>query len=141
MVWGVKEQGRAMASFTDNAGQQWTVEATPDGLRRVREYLGLNLIAMAREPGLVRFSRTVGDIETVINVVYVLVKDRADAIGISDEEFGLRLVRPDPSVIDAAALALAEAITGFVTDRKARKALDKLIDDTRKNLRRRGGKP
>lgn len=74
-------------SFTDTAGRTWPVAITVADLKRVRQLAGIELGKLTLQ-GL---AELVADPATFADVIYVLVKDQADRLGVSDEQFGRSL--------------------------------------------------
>jgi len=80
-----------MPTFQDNQGRTWTITATPPGLRRVRDLLGIDL-TVSGQAGFREFNKLADDPMLLVNTLYVLCQEQADAAGVSDEEFGQSLV-------------------------------------------------
>lgn len=84
-----------MKTFQDSAGRIWNITITVDGVRRVKDLLGVNLarIIEPREKGgeVPLMTDLEDDIMLLVDVIYALVKPQADAAGVSDEAFGAAL--------------------------------------------------
>lgn len=93
-------------SFTDTAGRTWPVTITVTDLKRVRQLTGIELGKLTLQ-GL---AELVADPATFADVLYVLVKDEADRLGVSDVSFGRAL---SGDVMEAAALSFWRAWADF----------------------------
>ncbi len=102
-----------MHTFKDNAGQEWNVEITVNTIRRVKSALQIDLMGLIGDRAFV--DKLVGDPETLVNVVYVVCKPQADALGVSDEQFGERM---GGDSLDDATSALLESFIDFFPSRK-----------------------
>lgn len=114
-----------MKTFKDNAGRVWTLAVNIDAVKRVRSSLKVDLLDAARGGLLERLS---DDPVLLCDVLYVLVKPEADALKISDEDFGRSLAG---ETIDAATAAFLEELADFFPAPKRRllkKALGKLSE-------------
>jgi hypothetical protein len=79
-----------MKTFKDNAGRTWTLSIDVAALKRVRGVVGVDLLKlMDDDPPLI--ARLATDIVLLCDVVYALAKPQADALGVTDEEFGAAL--------------------------------------------------
>jgi hypothetical protein len=91
-----------MQIFTDDQGQAWTLAITVGSLKRLKALLPeMDLLNM--DPALA--ARLSVDPILLCDVLYALVKPQADALGISDAQFGERL-----------GLSLGKAISAFWLD-------------------------
>lgn len=105
-----------MAAFKDNAGRAWELRITPAGIRRTKTLVDVNLgtlLANQMQP----LSELVSDPIALIDVVYCLCKPQADAIGVTDEQFGEGLVGDG---LEAAVDAFLEALSDFFPSRQGR---------------------
>lgn len=93
-------------SFTDTAGRTWPMTITVTDLKRVRQLTGIELGKLTLQ-GL---AELVADPATFADMLYVLVKDDADRIGVSDEQFGRSL---SGDGLQSAALAFWRAWADF----------------------------
>ncbi len=99
-----------MKQFKDNNGKQWDISLTFDSAKRVRDLLGINLLAPEDgEPPLL--TRLGTDELLLCDVIYCLVKPQADEAGITDEMFG-RALGPD-AILSAVDAFYAELIDFF----------------------------
>ena len=102
-----------MKLFTDNAGKTWSVVMTIDSVKRVRDLISVNLVEPeAGEPPLL--TRLGIDEILLCDVVYCLIKPQADALGVTDEDFGRAL---GGDAILAAQTALYEELIDFFQKR------------------------
>ena len=99
-----------MRSFIDSANRTWTISLTIDAVKRVRDSsLGVNLLELdVGDPPL--FTRLGTNIILLCDVIYVLIKPQADAVGVTDEQFGASL---GGEVIFAAQKAFNEELISF----------------------------
>jgi hypothetical protein len=79
-----------MKTFTDNMDRKWNVEIVYQTIRRVRDALKINLAEPDEgDPPLA--SRLQSDLCLFCDVLYVICKPQADALNVTDEEFGRAL--------------------------------------------------
>lgn len=116
-----------MKSFIDNAGRTWTIEVNVTAIRRVRALIGVNIHQLV-DDGMQALGRLVSDPLQLADVLYCLVKDEADARGVSDEDFGRGLAG---DVITLAAEAFVEELIDFFPDARVRAGLRQVIDKGR----------
>ena len=112
-----------MKQFTDNAKRTWTVEVNVAAIKRVKSLLDVNLLE-ALEGDLL--DELAHDMVLLCDVIYAICKPEADALAITDEEFG-RAMAGD--AIDSATTALLEELVEFFPLAKRRvltKALAKM---------------
>ena len=112
-----------MKQFTDNAERTWTVEVNVAAIKRVKSLLDVNLLE-ALEGDLL--DELAHDMVLLCDVIYALCKPEADAIGITDEQFGQAMAG---DAIDFATTALLEELVEFFPLAKRRvltKALAKM---------------
>lgn len=117
-----------MHTFRDNAGREWVVTVHVTAAKRVKALLGVNLYTLV-DDGFAGFNRLISDPGDLVDVVYVLCKDEADARGLSDEDFG-RAMGGDS--LAAARKAFTEAYIDFFDDPRRRAGLAKVFDASRK---------
>jgi hypothetical protein len=126
-----------MRTFRDNAGRNWSVAVNVDAVRRLRTMAGVDLMELVqsdpaedsrKRPLLERLLR---DPILLADLLYVLCKEEADKLGVSDAEFGRALYG---KVIVAARTALLEEIADFFPDegRAIQRQADKLLGAYRK---------
>lgn len=116
-----------MKTFTDNAGRTWTISVHVTAIKRVRGLLGLNLLELV-DDGFQGLGKLLADPIGLVDVLYVLCKDEADKLGVSDEDFG-RAMYGD--AIEAARNAFLEEYADFFQDPRVRAGLRKLIAKSR----------
>jgi hypothetical protein len=117
-----------MKNFTDNAGRTWTVTINVDAMKRVRDALGIHL-GKVLDDNLKPLAEILEDPIRLVDVVYCLCKQQADAQAVSDMEFG-RAMAGD--AIMGAADAFVEALTDFFPNARARAMLTALMGKGRK---------
>ena len=98
-----------MQSFTDTTGRAWCVSVTVATVRRVKQLLNIDLLQVALDEGKL-LTRLADDPVFLVDVLYAVCKDQADAAAITDEDFG-RAMAGD--VIGAATQALLESLADF----------------------------
>jgi hypothetical protein len=106
-------------SFKDEAGRLWEVRVNVASIKRVKSLIGLDMYALIKD-GLAPFRELIADPEKLVNVLYCLCKPQADALGVTDEQFG-ELMAGD--VLFAAIDAFVESYADFTPDQKARATL------------------
>lgn len=74
-----------MKTFVDRKGMTWEVEITTTQIKRVRDTIGLDLLAEGS------IEKLTSDVITFVDFLFCLVKRHADANCIDDEEFARRL--------------------------------------------------
>jgi hypothetical protein len=117
-----------MKTFKDNAGRTWIVAINVAAIKRVRGLAGVDLFGLV-DDGFKGLAKLLGDPIELVDVLYVLCKDEADKIGVSDEDFG-RAMAGD--AIGSASDAFLEELTDFFPDPRVRAGLRKLIETSRK---------
>lgn len=86
-----------MKKFTDSAGREWEIVLTIGSVKRVRELMSVDLLAIehpidrTKEDDLALLAELGTDIILLCDVIYVLVKPQADELKVSDEQFGASL--------------------------------------------------
>jgi len=101
-----------MQSFKDRQGRAWQIEINVALAKKVRALLGVDLYKLV-ENEFAELQKLLRDPITLVDVIYVLCKDQADALRITDEQFGGSLA--GESVTDAAN-AFFEAFVSFSQD-------------------------
>lgn len=97
-----------MKSFNDNTGRKWDVSLSIATVKRVRNLVEVDLLAILDKPELLNTIAT--DPVLFVDVLYVIVKPQADAIGLTDEAFGELL---NGESIEQATEAFLEALVDF----------------------------
>lgn len=105
-----------MHGFRDCHGRNWSIRVDVGAVKRVRSALGVDLMQVAerktrdggREPGVLE--RLASDPVLLVDVIYVLCRDQAQAAGVTDEEFGSAMAG---DALEAAVNAMLGAIVDF----------------------------
>lgn len=92
------------ATFQDTAGRVWSVTIGTDTIKRVRSALDLDMLDAYFE-GTLRAK--LFDVCLLVDTLYVVCKEQADAKGLTDVDFGRSL---SGDVLEVAAKALEEAL-------------------------------
>jgi len=119
-----------MHGFKDSAGRYWAVRVDVGAVKRVRAALGVDLMQVAerknaeggREPGVLE--RLASDPVLLVDVIYVLCRDQAEAQGVSDENFGATMAG---DALDGAVKAMLGALVDFFPNPRERAALKRLL--------------
>lgn len=113
-----------MRVFKDNAGRAWAIAVHVAAVKKVRGLLGLDLYSLVddRFQGL---GKLLSDPVTLVDVLYVLCKDEADKLGVTDEDFG-RAMAGD--AIEHASAAFLEEFTDFFPDPRVRAGIRKVLE-------------
>ena len=102
-----------MKVFTDATKRSWEISLTIGSAKRVKNLLGIDLLQPEEgDPPLL--TRLGTDEMLLCDIIYCLVKPQADAVGITDEQFGELL---GGEVILAAQTALYEELIDFFQQR------------------------
>lgn len=96
-----------MKQFTDNAGRAWAVAINVDAIKRVKGSIGVDLLR-AVEGKLIE--ELTDDPITLCNVLFVLCKEQAEKLGVSDEDFGKAL---GGDALEMATTALLDDLVDF----------------------------
>lgn len=110
-----------MQTFKDTAGRTWTIAVDVDGIRRVRTALQINLVSAKFADVL---QQLLDDPVVLCDVIYVLVTPQADALKLSDIDFG-RAMAGD--ALENGAKALLEEIALFSPNRRDRERILKVL--------------
>ncbi len=94
-----------MPQFTDNQNHRWLFPVDNAGLRRAKQLLGLDVLALPAD----RLLMELGSPITLIDLLYCLCKPEADRMGLIEEDFGRRAVTD----LDEVTLAILEEIANF----------------------------
>jgi hypothetical protein len=111
-----------MHTFTDNAGRTWTVAINVAAAKRVRGLVNIDLYKLV-DDGFKPLGELLADPVRLVDVLYCLCKDEADARNVSDEDFGRALYG---DAITMAAEAFVEELIDFFPDARAREGMRKL---------------
>ncbi len=95
-----------MFEFKDTKGRAWRIEPTVGAARRVQLLTGINLLDLKANP----FLRFAQDIMALVDCLFALVKPQADALAVTDVEFGESM---DGETLQAALVALEGAYALF----------------------------
>jgi len=112
-----------MRVFKDNAGRSWTIAIHVAAVKRVRGLLSLDLYSLLDER-FAGLAKLLADPVDFVDVLYVLCKDDADRLGITDEDFG-RAMAGDS--IEHARNAFLEEYADFFPDPRVRAGLRKVM--------------
>lgn len=112
-----------MHSFRDNAGRTWTVAINVAAIKRVRGLVGVDLYTLI-DDGFRPLGALVADPVRLVDVLYCLCRDEADARQISDEDFGRALAG---DAIALATEAFLEELIDFFPDARTRASLTKVL--------------
>lgn len=116
-----------MHSFVDSLGRVWPVQINVAAIKRVQGLLGLDLYGVADE-GMRGLAGLLDDPVRLVDVLYVLCREQADAAKVSDEEFGRGLGGDSYRL---AAEAFVEELADFFPDPRRRQVLRAVIAKTR----------
>lgn len=119
------------ASFTDRAGNEWTLAFTIGNARSIKQKLKLDFANVWDGVAL----KAIGtDQDKLVSVLWMLCQEQASERSLTEEKF---LDLFTGSVIEAAGLALEEAIVLFCQP-ASRPALRASLDQSQKAMRRVG---
>lgn len=112
-----------MKTFQDNAGRTWVLSIHVYAVKRVRAICGVDLYGLVDEKfeGL---GKLLSDPVVLVDVLYVLCKDEAEKLTVSDEDFG-RAMAGD--AIEHATDAFLAELTDFFPDPRIRTGLAKVL--------------
>lgn len=96
-----------MHNFVDNENETWGVHIDPYTARRVRNAVGFDLLATFTAEAL---SKLADDPALLVDVLYVVCREQADARGVTPEGFGSRLIG---DAVESATDALLRALADF----------------------------
>jgi hypothetical protein len=111
-------------TFTDNAGRVWTVTINVNAIKRVRGLIDVNLLEVIEGTLLEKLIR---DPILLCDVVYAVCKPEADALNVTDEQFGQAMAG---DAIDQATKALLEELVGFSPSPQGRANLQRILETT-----------
>jgi len=129
-----------MQTFTDNQGKSWSIEITVATVKELKRDLEVDLMTIA-EQGDDLLGKLASDPVLLVDALWVVCRDQAEADGIGDEAFAGRL---GGDSLDEAIMALMEAIADFFPKArrqmlrkmlaKAREAESRLLDQINQKL-------
>ena len=99
-----------MHSFTDTKGRAWNLAVTYASVRRVRELVGVDLLKLDE-----KLFEQLADPIKLVDVLFALCRPQAEALKVTDEDFGESLCG-DP--IETASDALMGAVGDFFPSRR-----------------------
>jgi hypothetical protein len=105
-----KKRERQTRSFTDGAGRVWIVELNVTQLKRVRDATGIHLSKLVGD-SYRPLSEFLSDPPALCDVLYVLCREQADKVPLTDEQFGRALAG---DVLQAAADCFVAALADFL---------------------------
>lgn len=103
-----------MKQFKDANGKSWQVVIDVSAMKRVRDLTGVNLYSLVDEQAK-PLGALLGNPVQLVDVLYVLCKEQADAANVSDETFGRSF---NGDVLEAATDAFLEELFGFFPKRQ-----------------------
>ena len=103
-----------MQSFTDRHQRKWHIEINVALAKKVRALLGVDLYRLV-ENDFAKLQELLRDPITLVDVIYVLCKEQADALKLTDEQFGAGLAG---ETVTNAADAFLEAFINFSQDQR-----------------------
>ena len=112
-----------MKAFQDNQGREWSLAIDTNGVKRVRDLLGVDLMEIVSKGSDV-LERLYYDPVLIVDVLFVLLKPQADAEKITDQSFGEALTG---DAIDRGHAALMAELPGFFRHPRQRKNLTKAL--------------
>jgi hypothetical protein len=117
-----------MRVFKDNAGRAWSLQIHVLAVKRVRAMAGVDLYSLVadRFEGL---GKLLADPVQLVDVLYVLCKDDADRLSITDEDFGRGMAG---DAIEHASAAFLEELVDFFPEPRVRAGLRKVMEAGRK---------
>jgi hypothetical protein len=119
-----------MATFKDNAGREWPLKVTVDGIERVRE-IDVDLADVSA----VTLQRLLDDDVLLVRSLWLLIEVEADKLGVKPKQFGESMCgQPLEDAFDA----LREAIDLFFPPRKRgfwREAVKATLADQAESLK------
>lgn len=111
-----------MHIFKDATDREWEVVINVGQAKLVKSLLGENLYSLVEEEGR-RFADLTSDPIRMIDILYVLCRDKCAALGMSDIDFGHLF---DGDTLEGASAALIEEIIDFFP-KPARASLRQLM--------------
>ena len=115
-----------MAKFRDAENRAWEPEVNVVTISRVRSSLGINLLELLLPNNTL--ADKLNDPCLLVDIIYLLCKDQADAIGVDDISFGRSML---PDGIEDAWEGVLEGIVSF-SPRGLRPAHQRVLDKAKK---------
>lgn len=116
-----------MKTFRDNAGRTWVVSINVSAVKKVRGLAGIDIYGLVND-SFQGLAKLLNDPIDLVDVLYVLCKDEADKLGVSDEDFG-RAMGGDS--LEHAADAFVNELADFFPDPRLRAGLKKVFAKNR----------
>lgn len=116
-------KGFGMHAFPDTQGRTWTIQINVTAIKKVRALLNLDLFKLI-EDGLKPLSQLLADPVQLTDVLYCLCQEAAQALQISDEDFG-RAMGGDALL--HASEAFVEELIDFFPDARTRASLKQVL--------------
>lgn len=117
-----------MHVFRDNAGRSWPVAINVAAVRSCRGLLGLDLYGLVDDQ-FAGLGALLGDPCRLVDVLYVLCRDEAARLGVSDEDFG-RAMAGD--ALEHAADAFLAELADFFPNPRVRAGLRQVVEKGRR---------
>lgn len=117
-----------MPSFRDHENRLWEVRIRIAELRRVKSLCGGLDLTKLIDDNLKGLGELIADPCRFVDVLYVVCKDQADALGITDEQFGGAF---GGDTLERAVNAFVEALFDFFPNPTVRKSLTLLVAKSR----------
>jgi hypothetical protein len=109
-------------TFNDANGREWEVNVNAASARRAREIAGIDLFKIA-EDRFALMARLSEDLILLADTLYAVCKTQADALEITDEQFGEAMIG---DAIEAGFDALMEGICDLLPGNDRREAMRKV---------------
>ncbi len=75
-----------MQTFVDQNGRMWSLKATVNALKRIRDQVGVDLTRLLDDKSIVE--QAISNPETFVGIIYAWCEPQAQAAEIEPEEFG-----------------------------------------------------
>lgn len=99
------DQAALPSTFQDLKNRSWVLRLTAPLLKDIEQMFGVKLTSFDKDP----LSALATDPVMLVDVLYVICRDQADKVGITDREFGESL----PEGLETPVMALRGAIINF----------------------------
>ena len=120
-----------MSSFKDTAGRDWQIAVNVGTLRRIKKHLDVDLMGLVvKGNGLI--DRMAVDAVLICDLLFVVVMEQAETLGITDEQFG---ASQDGDTLVAGLECLIEGVVNFSHSTK-RKVLRHIKEQVNKQTPR-----